>query len=45
MEIDKREVEFTRGRKGTMNYFRSLSSKREFDESPEKYINFYGPRR
>ena len=40
MKIDKNTAEFKSEYKGTTYYFCALSCKQEFDENPEKYINF-----
>jgi phosphoglycerate dehydrogenase-like enzyme/YHS domain-containing protein len=42
MQVDKRKAKFMSEYKGKSYYFCSLSCKREFDENPEDYINFYG---
>jgi YHS domain-containing protein len=45
MEVNKGKAKFTSEYKGKAYYFCSLSCKEEFDENPEKYVNFYGPGR
>ena len=43
MKVNKENAKFTSEYKGKTYYFCSLSCKKEFDEDPEKYKDFYNP--